>query len=75
MIALALLLPGAACFLVSPTASLRNERLAAPLMRASLAELEQREQRGEIVAGVGEGRELPSLSGINTAPVPVQVRD
>mmetsp|Transcript_32227 Transcript_32227/g.55134 ORF Transcript_32227/g.55134 Transcript_32227/m.55134 type:complete len:271 (+) Transcript_32227:1-813(+) len=42
---------------------------AGPLMNS---DLKQRETAGEIVAGVGEGRGLPSLSGINTLPLPLQ---
>ncbi|KAL1507355.1 hypothetical protein AB1Y20_008201 [Prymnesium parvum] len=78
---LPLLLPSAA-FLAQPRVRQLGHLCSTPLSIArapprsqpslSLADLRERESRGEIVAGVGEGRELPSLSGINTLPLPLQ---
>ena len=73
-VALCLLaLPLASSFTVAPARRQPCQRACrVQPVRLSLAELERREKAGEIVAGVGEGRELPSLSGINTLPVPLQ---
>ena len=75
---LLLALPRAASSLCVTPLRASPKWIGAPLLRRagtatlSIAELEQRERAGEIVAGVGEGRELPSLSGINTLPAPLQ---
>lgn len=38
----------------------------------SLDELRSAEARGDVTAGIGAGRDLPSPSGINALPLPVQ---